>query len=228
MHKQEVCRICFCTNFLGYTSCHWYRRYTSRTNEWIYFSASKFAHNFTGFADLQYRGVSYRIDGIDSDFMNLGWKQNYNFFNPKGGFTFAPDDYSRIYASVAVAHREPSRSDIKESIKSGSANRLKAEQLVDVEVGYRYSSENLHLSANLYFMEYDNQLVATGKLSDVGYVIKENIPSSYRRGIELVGAVAACHEVVQTGFDFIAKLAKPAADSIHNRSPLEKISNILY
>lgn len=167
----------------------WYRNNGTKQDYSGYVRAEvDFANNFTGFADLQYRGVSYSIDGIDSDFMNLGWKQNYNFFNPKGGFTFAPDDYSRIYASVAVAHREPSRSDIKESIKSGSANRLKAEQLVDVEVGYRYSSENLHLSANLYFMEYDNQLVATGKLSDVGYVIKENIPTSYRRGIELAGA----------------------------------------
>lgn len=147
-----------------------------------------FASGITAFADLQYRGVSYELEGMDKDFASLDWSADWDFFNPKAGITYAPGDNSRIYASVAVAHREPSRSDIKESIKSFSAGRLKAEQLVDVEIGYRYNSEKLSFSANLYLMEYKDQLVATGKLSDVGYVIKENIPDSYRRGIELVGA----------------------------------------
>lgn len=140
---------------------------------------------FTFFLDLQYRGVSYELDGADKDFALLNWKEQYNFFNPKAGFTYTPDNNSRIYASVAVAHREPSRSDIKESIKSGSASGLKAEQLVDAEFGYRFSSSDFSLAANLYFMEYKDQLVSTGRLSDVGYVIKENIPVSYRRGIEV-------------------------------------------
>ena len=145
-------------------------------------------HKTTIFADLQYRGVSYKLEGPDKDFALLDWKKEYNFFNPKAGFTYAPGDNSRIYASVAVAHREPSRSDIKESIKSASANKLKAEQLVDVELGYRLNTEKIAFSANLYLMEYKDQLVATGRLTDVGYVIKENIPDSYRRGVELAAA----------------------------------------
>ena len=152
----------------------------------------EFAGAFTAYADLQYRGVSYALEGIDKDFANLDWKKNYNFFNPKAGISFAPNDASRIYASVAVAHREPSRSDIKESIKSAAADKLKAEQLVDVEIGYRYNSQNLALSANLYLMEYKDQLVATGRLSEVGYIIKENIPNSYRRGIELAAGWQVC------------------------------------
>ena len=171
----------------------WYTNYGRKEDYSGYIRAEvDFAHNFTGFADLQYRGVSYELEGIDKDFVALDWGKRYNFFNPKMGLSYAPGDNSRIYASVAVAHREPSRSDIKESIKSANAHKLKAEQLVDVEVGYRFASENVSLSANLYLMEYKNQLVATGKLSDVGYVIKENIPSSYRRGIELVGAWQVC------------------------------------
>ncbi len=142
----------------------------------------------TIFTDLQYRGVSYKLDGPDKDFAVLNWEKKYNFFNPKAGFTYAPGDNSRIYASVAIANREPSRSDIKESIKSASAHKLKAEQLVDVELGYRLNTEKIAFSANLYLMEYKDQLVATGRLSDVGYVIKENIPDSYRRGLELAAA----------------------------------------
>ena len=164
----------------------WYENNGKKHDYSAYIRAElEFASAFTAYADLQYRGVNYALEGMDKDFAKLDWKKNYNFFNPKAGITFAPNDASRIYASVAVAHREPSRSDIKESIKSAAADKLKAEQLVDVEIGYRYNSQNLALSANLYLMEYKNQLVATGKLTEVGYVIKENIPDSYRRGIEL-------------------------------------------
>ena len=171
----------------------WYRNNGTKQDYSAYARAEvAFAGAFTAYADLQYRGVDYKLEGMDKDFANLDWQKTYSFFNPKAGLTYAPGENSRIYASVAIAHREPSRSDIKESIKSGSAEKLKAEQLTDVELGYRYGSEKLTLSANLYFMEYKNQLVATGRLSEVGYVIKENIPDSYRRGVELAAAWQLC------------------------------------
>ncbi|MDD3522027.1 MAG: TonB-dependent receptor, partial [Bacteroidales bacterium] len=59
------------------------------------------------------------------------------------------------------------------------------EKMLDFEGGYRFSSANVALGVNLYAMEYRNQLVPTGKISDTGYEIKENIPVSYRRGIEI-------------------------------------------
>ena len=180
--------VLWCKHMPLESNFRWYENF-GKKSDFSSFVRAEYSgiEDFTFFADLQYRGVRYLLEGIDKDFALLDWKNKYNFFNPKAGVTYASGDNSRIYASVAIAHREPSRSDIKESIKSGSASELKAERLVDVELGYRYSSENVSLAANLYFMEYKNQLVATGKLSDVGYVIKENIPVSFRRGIELSG-----------------------------------------
>ena len=167
----------------------WYENTGTKQDYSAYIKAEwDFAKHFTAFADLQYRGVSYELAGMDKDFAMLDWSHKYNFFNPKGGITYSPDEFQHFYASVAVAHREPSRSDIKESIKSGAADALKAERLADYEIGYRFAREKFSLSANVYFMEYKDQLVATGKLSEVGYVIKENIPCSYRRGIELAAA----------------------------------------
>jgi len=60
--------------------------------------------------------------------------------------------------------------------------------MLDVELGYEYASENLSLSANLYLMEYWDMLIETGRLTDVGYAIKENVPRSWRRGVELAAA----------------------------------------
>lgn len=140
---------------------------------------------FTAFADLQFRNIQFNLTGEDKDFVSMARQNHYSFFNPKAGITASIDDRNTLFASVAVGHREPSRSDVKESIKAGKADLLKAEELVDYEIGYQYVAPKLNLSANLYFMEYRNQLVSTGKLSETGYVIKENIPQSYRRGIEL-------------------------------------------
>jgi Outer membrane receptor proteins, mostly Fe transport len=167
----------------------WYNNNGTKKDYSVFIRSQRDISNFTIYADLQYRGINYKLDGADKDFVSLNWKQNYNFFNPKAGVTYSLSDKNKFYASFAVAQREPSRSDIKESIKSKNANDIKAERLLDYEIGYKYNSNNLTLSANLYFMEYKDQLVATGKLSDVGYSIKQNIPDSYRRGIELAGAI---------------------------------------
>jgi len=137
------------------------------------------------FADLQYRRVDFTLSGDDKDFASLDWKGEYNFINPKGGITLNLNSNNQIYASVAVGRKEPGRSDIKESIKALTAADIKPERLVDYEAGYRLKTNKVTISANIYLMEYKDQLVPTGKLSETGYVIKENVEKSFRRGIEL-------------------------------------------
>ncbi|MFA5850648.1 MAG: TonB-dependent receptor plug domain-containing protein [Bacteroidales bacterium] len=148
--------------------------------------------NLTGkivaFADIQYRGVRFTLRGEDKDMVSLDYKMKYNFFNPKIGLTYNMNTKNQFYASMAVGRKEPGRSDIKESIKSGRADEIKDERLIDYEAGYRLNLTKLVLSANIYMMEYKDQLVPTGKLSETGYVIKENVPVSSRRGVELAAA----------------------------------------
>ena len=137
------------------------------------------------FADLQYRRVDFTLGGEDKDFASLDWKGVYDFFNPKAGVTLNINIANQLYASVAVGRKEPGRSDIKESIKALTAAAIKPERVIDYEAGYRLKSKKVTLSANIYFMEYKDQLVPTGKLSETGYVIKENVERSFRRGVEL-------------------------------------------
>ena len=89
---------------------------------------------------------------------------------------------------MAVGRKEPGRSDIKESIKAGRASDILPERVIDYEAGYKFSSAKFSMGANLYFMEYKDQLVPTGRISETGYVIKENVDKSYRRGVELTAA----------------------------------------
>ena len=147
----------------------------------------------TAYVDLQYRGVSLKMEGPDDDAGMLDYSTTWNFFNPRAGLTFSWAPEHKAYISAAMGNREPGRSDIKENIKDVNAgNRegihIRPEQMVDVEIGYRYTGKKVTASANLYFMEYFDMLLETGRLSDVGYALKENVGRAYRRGIELAAA----------------------------------------
>ena len=152
----------------------------------------------TAYADLQYRGVWLDMSGPEDDGVLLDHKDDWQFFNPRAGLSYRWSDASRVYASAALGHREPGRSDIKELILdankaasagvSGRGVDIRPEKMLDIELGYEYASERLSLSANLYMMEYWDMLIETGKLTDVGYAVKENVPRSWRRGVELAAA----------------------------------------
>jgi iron complex outermembrane receptor protein len=150
------------------------------------------------YLDLQYRGVALDMNGIDDGGVSLDYHNNWSFFNPRGGITVSFPNSQKVYASLAVGHREPGRNDLKEKIKTmrseiaaGNLDAkvdLKPEKMLDFEFGYQYESEKLSGSANIYLMEYRNMLLETGRLSNEGYAIKENVPESYRRGLELAFA----------------------------------------
>ena len=157
-----------------------------------------FAERFTAYADLQYRGVWLEMSGPEDDGVLLNHKDNWQFFNPRAGLSYRWSKSSRAYASAALGHREPGRSDIKElildankALAAGVPGRgvdIRPEKMLDIEAGYEYATERLSLSANLYMMEYWDMLIETGKLTDVGYAIKENVPRSWRRGVELAAS----------------------------------------
>ncbi len=151
-----------------------------------------FSAKFSGYLDLQARTVDYRYGnfaldgpGVDNDQRLIEGEANYLFFNPKAGLTWQIAHRQQAYASFAVAHREPVRSDF---IDAAEGRIPLPERLNNLEAGYRFQGTELSWSANLYFMDYENQLVLTGNINDVGGPIRENVADSYRAGIELQGA----------------------------------------
>ncbi|MBQ6178711.1 MAG: TonB-dependent receptor [Bacteroidales bacterium] len=149
-----------------------------------------FASNFKAFADLQYRHVGYKTTGINDKFYSEGnrWynqsldiDETYDFLNPKLGLSWVKGA-SHVYASAAMSHREPSRDNFTDNYKYPFP---KAESVLDYEAGYNYTSEGFQAGANLYYMDYTDQLVQTGELSEIGEPLTTNIAKSYRAGVEL-------------------------------------------
>lgn len=136
-------------------------------------------------ADMQLRGIDYKIKGIDSDLRDVSQKHDFLFFNPKLGLNYEIDENHRVFASFSIANREPNRSNYTDA-KPGEAPT--SERLFDYELTYKMSKANFLFEANMFYMNYKDQLVLTGEINDVGSAVMMNVDKSYRAGIELSAA----------------------------------------
>ena len=138
------------------------------------------------FLDLQSRNIEYEFNGNDIEGNSGTQEVSLEFFNPKFGLSHKMNEEQLFYGSFAVANKEPNRSDY---VESSPNSRPLHETLYDTEIGFKYSTSDFRFNANAYIMNYDNQLIKTGEINDVGYFTSENVKSSFRRGIELEGSV---------------------------------------
>lgn len=168
----------------------YYRNKAEKTDFNVYGKVSyELVKGLDAFVDLQYRHVGYKMeDPTDAFGYNTDGRwvvdDTYNFFNPKAGLFFDIDKNNKVYASVAIAHREPTRNDYEDNL----GTELKAERLVDWEAGYKYASSTFSAGANFYYMGYKDQFVLTGELNSIGEPIAKNVGESYRMGVELEAA----------------------------------------
>ncbi len=165
----------------------YYRNRGDKLDYNIYIKANyKISPAFNGFVDLQYRGIDYTIDGSDDKAGdNVDIDKKWNFFNPKVGLNYQKSGHN-AFVSFAVANREPNRDNFTEA---GPDEHPTHETLYDYEIGYNFVHPRFNLGANLYYMDYNNQLILTGKISEIGEALTSNIKDSYRMGIELTAGV---------------------------------------
>jgi iron complex outermembrane recepter protein len=139
----------------------------------------KLTKKVKSFIDLQYRFVNHQMNGFTRN-TDLEIERTFNFFNPKMGLSYQAKNVF-YYTSVAVANKEPNRDDFEAS----ATEQPKREQLVDWEAGFEIKKPKYAINANVYYMDYKDQLVLTGKINDVGAYTRVNVPKSYRTGLEL-------------------------------------------
>ena len=177
----------------------YYRNDAHKTDANIYAKANwriinRAQEKLSLYADLQYRYVRYERNGLnDEDMTEWPLKVDFHFFNPKAGLTYQNHGHL-LSASFAIANREPSRNNYKENVVFDSSTNTyaglpHAERLYDYELGYTYSHPRFAVGANLYLMDYDNQLVLTGEYNDVGAYKTKNVKDSYRMGAEITAGV---------------------------------------
>lgn len=144
-------------------------------------SSLRIGRKLSAFADLQLRIIDYKIAGTHDDLSLLDQEHNYQFFNPKAGLFYQISKEQGVYASVAISNREPNRSVFRDA---DPGQDIQHEKLLNIEAGYKLSRSNISLETNLFYMKYQDQLVLTGKINNVGTPIMTNVPDSYRIGWE--------------------------------------------
>jgi iron complex outermembrane receptor protein len=134
--------------------------------------------------DVQVRHARFEYRG-DVELGSVSW----TFFNPRGGIRFDPSSSLGLYASIGGMRREPARSDMLNGEDDASLPydlaAVSPERLVDVEVGLELNRGGLFARANLYAMEFREEIALSGELSEIGLPVRRNTGRSHRRGVEL-------------------------------------------
>jgi iron complex outermembrane receptor protein len=162
--------------------------------------------NVTVFGDVQGRRAEFRYApdanaGIPAS--TIGW----TFLNPKVGATIRLSSRLDAFASFGLNAREPARGDMLAGFDNldtsnvafvGPFSRVRPERAHDSELGLRTRGRSWWLNANLFAMEFRNEILPVGRLSYLGTPLRNNVPSSWRRGVELDLSVQPT-KVVQVG-----------------------------
>jgi iron complex outermembrane receptor protein len=105
-----------------------------------------------------------------------------------------------LYASYGRNGREPARNDMLAGFDNldtsnvefvGDFARVKPESVRDLEAGLALRTARFGVQANLYSMDFHNEISPIGELSYLGLPLRKNVASSYRRGVEIDAAFRA-------------------------------------
>lgn len=167
--------------------------------------------------DLQYRHITYKVEGKDNDLRNLDVNEEFNFFNPKLGARYDFDENLTLYTFLGIGNREPNRADfVDQAPNTPKKDANKAESMQNLELGGEYRNSKYKLAVNLFIMNYTDQLITTGQLNDVGSPIRQNVDKSYRRGVELQSVFA------------LSKKLKFEANITYSKNKIETFDELTY
>lgn len=149
----------------------------------------------TVFGDLQLRHAEFRFvpdAHADIPVQSISW----TFVNPRGGITYRLTQRLSAYASYGKTSREPARSDMFAGFDNldtsnvafvGTLTRVRPETVRDLETGLTLTTRAARLQANVFSMDFRNEIQPIGALSYQGLPLRKNVAASYRRGLEVDG-----------------------------------------
>ena len=155
-------------------------------------------------ADAQLTTRQYRI--WDEAFFGTEFSKPYLFFNPRLGVTYRPEKAVSGYASIALASREPRMKNLYDGEEAGEGFEplferdndgdfnfdrpfVKPEHLLDIETGVTAKGKRFRASANVFLMDFRDELVPSGGLDQYGVPRTGNADHTRHVGLELDGSM---------------------------------------
>jgi iron complex outermembrane receptor protein len=179
-----------------------YYNYGTKGEANVFAKVSRDSTRWHLYADAQLRRSDFHYHGDVAHAVDIG-PISWTFFNPKLGARYALSASSSLYASAGISTREPTRNDLflgeDNATVPHDLHAVRPERLIDVEAGWNWNGTTATLAANLYSMQFHNEIASTGEYSDIGLLLRRNVDRSDRRGIELEGTWRATPQVTLRG-----------------------------
>lgn len=150
----------------------------------------------TLFGDLQMRTAEFRYTPT-AGYGLAEASERWNFVNPKGGLTVRAAPGLTLFASYGTTGREPTRGDLfagADDVTPDDApallplTRVRPEHVNDLEAGATVTRGAVQITANAFDMRFRDEIARTGATTPLGYDLRANVGTSYRRGVELDGS----------------------------------------
>jgi len=158
------------------------------------------------------------LDLTDERNFNVTFNRTYTFLNPRIGANYNVTEQLNAYLNFSVAQREPAFKTIHnpqdywtnpinlpknfQKTASGYAyvgKEVKPEKFFHLELGSGYRTDVGWLKANLYWMDFRDEIIASGQIDDNGVPIAGNAERTVHRGIELEGSVCVGSSLTLSG-----------------------------
>ncbi len=192
----------------------------------------RFTDRLSGFADLQYVYMKYRL--FDEAFLGNEFDVTYNFLNPRVALGYKLTPRTHLFGSFSRTSREPR---LKNFYDAGEASTpeswgavvpefernadgsfnfdeplVQPETLNDIELGLSYFGEQYRGSLNLFYMSFNDEIIKSGQLDIFGQPVTGNAEQTLHAGVE-----------VSAGFDFTENFSV-SANTMFGRNELQRYS----
>jgi iron complex outermembrane receptor protein len=164
----------------------------------------RFRQDLTLMLDLQYAFNRYRL--YDEKFLNTDFTVPYHFLNPRVGLNYNLTDQWNAYVNLARTSHEPRLNNLYDagSERDGATPQfeinpsggydfskplVKPESLSDVELGFGYANKDFRFNLNLFWMDFEKEIVKQGQLDRFGQPITGNAERTNHQGIEMSGVL---------------------------------------
>ena len=168
------------------------------------------SHNLNLLGEIQLAYHKYKL--YNEKYIGTDFEVSNLFFNPRIGINYKFNDQQNIFISYARVSREPRLNNYYDAAESSGGAvpqfefnadntynfdepLVKPETMNDIEIGSSFKNNILTLSANLFYMIFDNEIVKNGKLDRFGQPITGNVESTIHQGIELSANVQIFSEL---------------------------------
>lgn len=166
-------------------------------------------------ANLHYQMINYEFQQKETGNFNgenlHSYQVDYNFFNPRFGVNYNLNEAFNIYGNLSFAQREPTDGELFDTwdgpddmgvaplfanadtiYVNGQIDHIewsdpyvKAEKLMDLELGFGYDYANWNAKVNFFWMNFQDEIIGYGNVDDDGNPIRGNADETVHRGVEL-------------------------------------------